>query len=248
MKHLMRALVCGGGLLVAACDESSETDSEPDEQPPVVLYGGLGRATFVYTCVGPGDAQCDLDADLAPLREQSPFPLLAVGSRFQLAAKGAAYGPLVLDSASSEFLLVESDGITMQALRAGAASVVATNEGVPVDFGNVELVAPAGLKILAATPQGSFEGVEVDFGNGGVSAEVDAQFTFKFRAIVTDEAGDLLAGALPCLWETSDSDVATITSDPTDNVVVIVSGEAGTATVSVAYGDFTGSISIDVGS
>lgn len=245
MGHLVRALACGCGLLVAACDESSDT--EPDEQPPVVLYGGLGRATFEYACVALGDPQCDLDADLAPLREQSPFPFLAVGSRFQLATEGTEYGPLVLDSASSDFLLVEDDGITMQALRAGAASVVATKGGVPVDFGNIQLVDPAGLKILAATPQGSFEGVEVDFGNGQVSAEVNAQFTFKFRALVTDADGEILAGALPCLWETSDSDVATITSDPADNVVVIVSGAAGTATVSVAYGDFTGEITIDVG-
>jgi hypothetical protein len=245
MNHLVRALACGSWLVFAGCDATSET--EPIEQPPVVLVGGLGRATFEYACVDLGDPQCDLDADLAPLREQSPFPFLAVGSRFQLAAEGEGYGPLVLDSASSDFLLVEEDGVTMQALREGAASVVAAKDGVPVDFGTVELVEPAGLKILAATPQGSFEGVEVDFGNGEVSAEVDAQFTFKFRAIVVDGEGEILAGALPCLWETSDSDVATITSDPADNVVVIVSGEAGSATVSVTYGELTGSITIDVG-
>ena len=221
---------------------------EQARQPDVGLVGGLGRATFTYGCAGPGDAQCDLDADLAPLRESSPFPLLAVGSQFRLAAEGAAYGPLDLDSASPDFLALDADGLTLTASRAGIASVVAARGGTPVDFANIELVEPAALKILQATPQGSFKGVDLDFGNGSVSATAQTVVTFKFRAVVTDADDVLLAGALPCNWATSDANVASITSDPAENIVTVVSGQSGTATVSVTYGAFTGSITIAVGS
>lgn len=230
-------------LVVAGCDDVPEP-----EQPEVVLLGSLGRASFTYGCAGPGDAQCDIDADLAPIREEAVFPLLAVGSRFELAAEAEGYGELTLDSASYDFLEVGEDGLTMTAKRAGLVSVIGSSEGTPIDFADVELVDPVDLKILQATPEGSFEGVEIDIGSGEVSAEVDVEFTFKFRAIVTDADDVILAGDFPCLWTSSDPDVATITTDPEENVVTVVSGEAGTAIITVEYGDFTGTVEIEVGS
>ncbi len=232
-----------GFLLCAGCD-----DAPDPEQPEIVLLGSLGRASFTYACAGPGDAQCDVDADLAPIREEAVFPLLAVGSRFELTAEGDGYGPLDLDSASAEFLEVDEDGATMTAKRAGLVSVIGSFKGTPVDFADVELVEPADLKILQATPEGSFEGVEIDIGSGEVSAEVDVEFTFKFRAIVTDVDDTILAGDFPCSWSSSNPDVATITTDPEENIVTVVSGEAGTAIITVEYGDFTGTVEIEVGS
>lgn len=244
MRLILGVLARLTPILIVACDD--ETEPEP-QQPDVVLQGGLGRATFTYGCSGPSDPQCDLDADLAPLREASPFPLLAVGSKFQLTAEGTGYGALTLDSGSSGFLAVDADGVTVTASRAGIVAVVAAKDGTPVDFANIELVEPAGLKILQATPQGSFTGVDIDFGNGEVSATADVEITFKFRAIVTDDDDTLLAGALPCTWTTSDPDVARITSDPADNIVTVVSGQSGTAVISVTYGDFTGQVTVEVG-
>jgi hypothetical protein len=234
----------GGGLAAAAlfgCDEI-----EGPQQPPVELLGSLGRVTFTYACAGPGDAQCDVDADLAPLRSESPFPRLGVGSRFELTGVSTDFGAIEVDTASSAVLSVEEDG-ALRAREAGLVSVVALHEGVPLDFADVELVEPAGLEILQATPQGSFEGVDLDISNGELTADVDATFTFKFRAIVVDASGALLAGDYPCSWTSSDESVAEITSDPIDNIVTVVSGQAGSAVVTVEYAGFTATIGIEVG-
>jgi hypothetical protein len=228
-------------LTVAGCEEG-----EPPSQPPVELFGSLGRVTFTYDCVGPGDAQCDVDADLAPLREESLFPRLGVGSRFELTGVSEEFGPIEIDSASPEVLSVEEDG-TLLGRAPGLLSVVALHQGVPLDFADVELVEPAGLKLLQATPEGSFEGVDLDIGNGEVTADIDATFTFKFRAIVVDASGSLLAGDYPCTWTSSDPAVAEITTDPAENVVTVVSGQAGSAVVTVEYGEFTATIGIEVG-
>lgn len=235
------------GLFAAMLANVGCDDVEP-QQPEVVLLGSLGRATFTYECAGPGDAQCDVDADLAPLREDSPFPLIAVGSRFELSAESTGIGPLDLGSASGAFLSLDADGRTMTAERPGVVSVVALQGGSPLDFADVELVEAANLKILQATPEGSFEGAEVDIGNGEVSAEVDVEFTFKFRAVMTDADGTILAGDVDCAWTSSDPSVAEITTDPEENIVTVVSGQAGSAVITVEYGEFSGTVTIEVGS
>lgn len=234
-------MVLAATLASVGCD-----DVEP-QQPEVVLLGSLGRATFTYGCAGPGDAQCDLDADLAPLREDSPFPLIAVGSRFELEAEADGLGSIGLGTASEDFLSVDEDGLTVTAERPGVVSVVALSDGVPFDFADIELVEATDLKILQATPAGSFEGVDIDIGDGEVSAEVDVEFTFKFRAVLTDADGTILAGDLGCAWTSSDPTVAEITTDPEENVVTVVSGAAGTAVISVEVGSFVGNVTIEVG-
>ena len=222
-------------------------ETEDPEQPPAVLPGSLGRAEFRYECVGAGDPQCDLDADLAPTRTDSPFPLIAVGSRIQLFAESNNL-PLALDSASEQFLAIDADGATVTALSAGTVSVIASQSGTPVDFADVELREPVALKILPATPQGSFEGVEVDVANGQLTAEANVEFTFKFRAILVGANGELLAGDFPCNWSSSDPDILEITSDPADNIVTVVSGNPGPGLLNVEVGDFSGTVSIEVGS
>lgn len=230
-------------LLAGGCD----ADKPAPEQPVVVLPGGLDRAQFVYTCAGPADAQCDVDADLAPIRAESPFPPLAVGGRFELAARTKDLKPLDLDVASGAFLGLDADEKTLTALQPGLVSVVASRDGVPYDFADVELVDPAGLKILQATPQGSFKDASIDLENGSVSATANVEFTFKFRAVVTDAEGSILAGDFPCVWSSSDPAVAAITTDPEENIVTVVSGAAGSAVITVDYGDFTGLVTIEVG-
>lgn len=239
----IRSITAVALVLSAGCDE----DTPPPKQPVVVLPGGLDRAQFVYGCAGPADAQCDVDADLAPVRDASPFPLLAVGGRFELVAQTKDLAPLALDVASGAFLSLDADGKTLTALEPGLVSVVASRDGVPLDFADVELVEPANLKILQATPQGSFKGVDIDLGDGSVSATANVDFTFKFRAVVTDADGAILAGDFPCVWSSSDPAVAAITSDPEENIVTVVSGSAGSAVITVDLGDFSGLVTIEVG-
>ncbi len=240
MKRFVKCLSVGA-VLALGCD-----GKEDPKQPPAVLPGSLGRAEFLYECVGEADPQCDQDADLAPTRTDSPFPVIAVGSRFQLFAESG--GPLQLGTASGQWLALDADGATLTALRAGVVSVVASQSGTPLDFADIELREPAALKILPATPQGSFEGVEVDVANGQLTAEANVEFTFKFRAIVVGANGEILAGDFPCNWSSSDPDILQITSDPVDNIVTVVSGNPGPGVLEVELGDFSGTVSIEVGS
>lgn len=248
----MRISFLLGALCVAsvtlACDGDG-TSEPPPTQPEVTLRGGLSRTTFTYACSQPSDPQCNVDADLAPVRESSPFPALALGSRFQLAvaSDSAQYKQLGIDVVAADFLGREADGKTFLAKRTGTTSIVATEANVPIDFANIEVVAPSKFKILQAKPDGDFRGIDVDFSGKGASAGVDTQFTFRFRAIVTGPDDEILAGALPCTWVSSNPDVARITSDPASNMVTLVSGVAGTSLVEVDLGEYHGTVNLEVG-
>jgi hypothetical protein len=113
------------------------------------------------------------------------------------------------------------------------------------DVLDIDVVDPI-LKVDSAQPQGEFTDIKV---SGG---KVTAKGTFTFRFRVTPAAADgktILAGSFPCMWTTSDKDIANITTDPTDNIVTIVSGpKQGTATIHVTLGPMATDIPITLGS
>lgn len=234
---LVGLVACGGG----------DGEGEPVEQPDVTIRGGLDRATFAYECVGPSDAQCNVDADLAPIRAESgPFPQIALGSLFKMNVSASDYTGITVAPVSADFLQPEGER-TYLAKRVGVAAVVAEQgNGTPIDFANIDVVAPRKFKILQATPQGDFRGVNADLGGGSVNAGVDVKFTFKFRAVALAEDDSILAGALPCTWTSSREDVAKIVGDANSNVVTLESGAAGTSEVIVELGDFTGTVRVEV--
>ena len=65
-----------------------------------------------------------------------------------------------------------------------------------------------------------------------------------FRAFPADANNEPLAGALPCMWTSSNTAVADITSDPTSNVMTFQFVTPGMATIHLALGNFTTDIPV----
>lgn len=245
MTLFLRAVLGVSLLGLVACDDGAS--SPPPEQPEVTIRGGLDRATFTYDCAAPSDPQCNVDADLAPIRkEKSPFPQIALGSRFKLSTVSIDYPVLRVAPVSTDFLEPQGEGVVL-AKRRGASGVLAQQlDGTAIDFANLEIVAPAKYEILQATPQGDFRGANVNLGGGSVSAQASVVYTFKFRVVARGEDDNILAGALPCQWTSSNEQVAKIEGDATSNVVTVKSASAGNSDITVTFGDFTGVVRIEV--
>lgn len=224
-------------MLAAGCDD--KTASTPDAQPPPQQQGDIGNATFTYQCGPDSDPQCNVDSELAPIAKDSQFPVIAAGSTFLLQAqraRDAGTGPLDVVPVSTSFIDKDTTGKLMTAKRAGVTTVLAKNGADTVDLTTVVLTAPDHVKLLQGSPTGSFQNGSVVIGPNGVTAQANVQYTFKFRAFAVDKSDGVLAGALPCQWTTSDATIANITTPPQQNIVTVVSGKAGTATITNTIG------------
>jgi hypothetical protein len=231
------SLVIALGALVIGCNDKAA--STPDAQPPPQQKGDLGAATFTYQCGPDSDPQCNVDSELAPIATDSQFPTLALGSTFVLQAQragDAGTGALVVTPVSTGFIDADATGKLMTAKRAGITTVLATSGADTVDLTTVVITAPDHVKLLQGSPTGSFKNGSVVVGPNGVTAQANVQYTFKFRAFAVDKNDTVLAGALPCNWTTSDATIASITSPPQANIVTVVSGKAGTATITNTIG------------
>ncbi len=238
-------------MLLAACSDSSDGNAGP--AGPVTTQGALNTVVFAYGCVGPGDAQCNADSDLAPVGESSTFPDLAVGASAKISAAyapGASSdgGTLTLDSVGGDYLTVGADGTTVTAVKAGTTDFIARVGGAPVDYALVNLKPVDHIKLLEASPQGDFKGGTISIGSGGVSAQANVTYTFKFRVVPVDGDGHILAGAFPIAWSSTNDSIVKLTSAANDNVATFQSGSAGHAAVHVTLGTFSGDIAITVGS
>ena len=247
-RHVSRAMrlarVALAAVLLVACD-----DKKTNTGPPTKV-GEIGAALYTYGCAGDSDAQCDVDAELAPKAMNTQFPRVASGSRLSITAarKVEAGAGAMLSVAPVGVALFDVDAQTkvLSAKRAGWGSLLAMDNATVVDLTAISIGDPKTLKLLQATPDGKFLGGSVTIGPGGVSATANVQYTFRFRALPLDDRGQILAGALPCAWTTSDANVAKLTSNPADNIAVVVSGAAGTATVKVTLGPLSGEVAIKV--
>ncbi len=213
--------------------------STPDAQPPPQQKGDLGNATFTYQCGPDSDPQCNADSELAPIGKGSQFPTLALGSTFLLQAQRAGEagtGALTVTPVSTGFLDADASGKLMIAKRAGVVTVLATSGTDTIDLTTVVVTAPDHVKLLQGSPTNSFKNGSVVVGPGGVTAQANVQVTFKFRAFAVDKSDGVLAGALPCNWTTSDATIANITTPANANIVSVVSGKAGTATITNTIG------------
>lgn len=245
----MRAgLAC---LLVAslvACDDDTTGDKSSGSQAPEPSKeGGLfGNAVFTYKCLSPSDAQCDNDAlGTGAGGSTSRLPQIAEGSTFaltpQLTALAPPGDPPVITALHPTFATVNGEAIT--AVKEGYTTLGFNRGAEVVDLLNVEIVKPDGMHLASADPTSDFKDLSVS--GGGVKAT--ATFTFRFRAL-PGKGSAPLAGSFPCLWTTSDKDIANITTDATDNIVTIVTGtKQGTATIHVTLGPYASDIPLTVG-
>lgn len=238
-------------LLVAslvACDDDKTGDKSSNNTPPEPSKeGGLfGNAVFTYKCLSLSDAQCDNDELGAGAGgSTSRLPQIAEGSTFaltsELTASAPPGDPPILTALHPAFATVDGEVIT--AVKEGYTTLGFSRGNDIVDLLNVEIVKPDGMHLASKDPTSEFK--DISLSSGGVKAT--ATFTFRFRAL-PGKGNAPLAGSFPCLWTTSDKDVADITSDPTDNIVTIVTGtKQGTATIHVTLGPYANDIPITVG-
>jgi hypothetical protein len=231
-----------------ACDDSGNKDEAAKAPPPPTTGGELGQAEFTYKCLLISDPSCDNDAlGTGAGGGEGHFPKIATGSRF-----GATWvtidgkptnPPLVLTTLHPGFATVDQDG-NVTAVKAGESSIGLLIGPQMYDVLDINVVDPI-LKVDSAQPQGEFTDIKVS--GGKVVAK--GTFTFRFRVAPSAVDGTILAGSFPCMWTTSDKDIANITTDPTDNIVTIVSGpKQGTATIHVTLGPMVTDIPITLGS
>ena len=255
MKRVLLAIVCSAAAAGAmGCDKSSDDDT------PVapVRQGDIGAVTFTYACNGAGDAQCNVDSDLAPPATDSSFPPIGEGTKFVVTMKWNGTdqppnGPLALSGAGTTFFTVDTtapDKPVVSSLKAGGGSLLALSGTEVVDITSIDVRAIDHLKILQADPAGDFKsaGLDIDPAKGSVSANASEVFTFKFRAVPADKDDTILVGQLPVTWTSMDTNVVHITSPADDNVATFQSGAAGSTTIHVTVGTLATDISIKVGS
>jgi hypothetical protein len=229
--------------MMAAC-----ADKAPTTQPPPTQQGDLGAATFTYNCGPDSDPQCNVDSELAPIAASSQFPTLAAGSTFTLTAALADGGaPLKVVPVSTSFLDKDVTGNLQTAKRAGVTTVLADQSSTLVDLTTVVIGQPDHIKVLQGTPQASFKSGSITIGTGGVTTTSTGTYTFHFRAFMVDKSDNILAGAFPCNWTSSDTTIATVTTDTKSNISSVVSQmKAGSTTVTVSLGTMTANILITV--
>jgi len=218
-----------------------------DDKSAAVRAGQLGAAEFRYVCGTGEDPQCNTDADLAQPGEFSEFPKIAVGGAFgiDVRPKSGPESTIKLDFARSLFDFDEA-AKNFKAKKPGVMSILGVRNDDVLDLTWVEIVKADHIKLIQGTPDGKFKDGSIKIGPEGVAGQANVQLTFKFRAVAADKDDKLLAGSLPCMWTTSDAAIANITSSPTANIVTVVSGNPGTATIHVTLGDMQGDIALKV--
>jgi hypothetical protein len=231
---------------LAACDPKDEAQVAATP----VNEGALRAVTFSYSCAGPGDAQCDADAELAPVAAGSSFPAVAVGTQFVVGVKlSDTPGPVTIGGAGGAFLTTKLTelGTLVTASRPGNVALLALSGQQVVDLTTLELREIDHIALFQASPRGDFKGGALSLNDGKVTASADVRYTFKFRVAPVDKDGKILAGALPVQWTTEDPSVARLTSAPNENIATFVSGAAGSTKVRATVGDRSVIVNIAVG-
>jgi hypothetical protein len=184
-------------------------------------------ASVVYDCAGPSDPVCDgvLPAVPPDPSGYSQKPRIAVGALF--------YGA---SSLAPDRIALDQSG-TLQALLPGVAAVT---DGV--SFEHLLLRAPDHAVITHESDLAtqSFDDVV------GTDTFALRLPTDRFRAVVVDADGVVLAGALQCHWESSDTQVVTVETNAAANLVTLRLVGSGMATVTVTMGGLTAGIDFDV--
>ena len=127
--------------------------------------------------------------------------------------------------------------------------MVATRSGGDVvDLAYLRFDEPASLRILQSAEVGNFESGTIEITPGGVSGNVALSTIFTFRVVAENAEGDLLAGAFPVSWTTSNPSVLDFRGDEKEksNIVELSSKSAGTANVSVTLGRLSASFDVTV--
>lgn len=202
--------------------------------------GELGAGEFTYHCIEASDAQCDVNQEVAPEAFQHVATGATLAVSYENPDNGQYEGDVYFYNRSPRVEVEEreygsANGVVMMKfVEPGYTAILPyTDDGKIDDFLHVHVLDQGGIAISRRDEGGdSFSG---SFGN--VSVEVTTGLSVTLRAAPTDDQGELLAGALPCEWQSSDEDIVAIIGDPTDNVVELDLGNAGTATLTVKLGN-----------
>jgi len=234
---------------------SCNSSSGPPKQP-----GELGRGVFSYSC-GPGaDAQCNQNADLAPLDQSTNLPPVAVGAVFGItfamnpATAGDQPNPGHTKAVATSFVDVGGANL-FTAKRAGYTAIIGY-AGVPieaneeaVDLVHTHLAAIDHIEFAQSSAMGGNFQNEVTVAGLAVNVTVSGSpVTQLFRVVPVTPDHKLLAGALPVMWTSSDPTTAPITTDPTQNIITVQFNSAGTVTLHATLASFSGDVTVTVGS
>ena len=190
-------------------------------------FGGMRQATLVGQCAK-DDAACSRRAPLAPL---------AIGSRFypevSTEIAGTSTPNLRLESAEPDVLAV--DGGALVAKQAGTSAVlISTDDGSVVDFIHV-WVAPV-THIALARRDG-----ERIAGSLGLAVGEDVTLVPSLFS-----GAQKLAGDPDATWTVDNDATLTVLRDGSANRRRLRARAPGKATVTVALGDATASIDVEV--
>jgi hypothetical protein len=228
MGPIVPLAICAG---LWGCDSSKEEN---------IRQGELGNGTFEYLCASPSDAQCDEGEVIS----EAAFSAIVVGGGFglnYLDENGNDANAHIQAAAESRVSYDEVLGRWV-AEQAGDIAFIAIVGGVGDDLVHATVVEPAGVLISQRDASGHFTG-----SFGGVTIDVTIQSDIILRVAPADAQQAPLAGALGCEWTSDNPAVASITSDPTDNVITVHPAAAGTATLSVQIGMLSGQTTLTVG-
>ena len=214
-QHLL-ILSC---LAAAGCDFGTE--------------GELGRGDFVYTCAdGPDDPEC------ASVGDEQGIPwAIAVGSEFSLRYQADSSLSCSVRPASHKHAVNGAGGFAVSL--AGPTGFLATDFGDRVyDLIHVAAYPVATLALRCDDWMGLASAC-------GPSIELEVGETATIEAEPIGATGDLLGGALPYAWESSDASIAS-PSQGSGRIVEIQALAPGEVQLAVTAGGVTAQIPVVV--
>jgi hypothetical protein len=191
------------------------------------MSGAMRQATLVGQCAE-GDAACSRRHPQAPL---------AVGTRFypevSASIEGSTTPSLVLESAAPD--VVSVDGGALVARRPGAAAVlISTDDASVVDFVHVWVAPVTHLTLMRR------DGDRVD-GAIGLAVGEDVALTPALW-----HGAQRLAGAADVAWTVSSEGTVSVLRDGSPDRRRLRARAPGRATITVALGDASASVDVEV--
>lgn len=193
--------------------------------------GALGQASFGAEC-GPTDEKCLATGLSSPL---------AVGGTITLDVDLSLFGSALpsIQIVPVDPAIAKTTGREVSGLSEGmTALLVMMPTGAVLDFIHLWVKAPNGMSFLRLTEEGSVIGPVT----GTIQMLVGEDIFLSARL---DTDGEDLLGFPPADWS-SDPDTVLILDDGIAGRKRLVAREPGTATVTAAFGDLSGKISIEV--
>ena len=212
---------------------------------PVGSNGELGNGTFSYQCDSDSDPVCD---DTSGFSGDHVLPgAIAVGARFSLRYTPGVVGDdpggsTTIESASKDiFTQTETFGSSFKGISPGLGAILARRGDAVADFIHLRVTAIDHVQVDALSGPTSITGEGITELQLAVGDEV------TLRALPVDEADEILGGALPAIWSSSDEAVGSFATLATDNEVTLRAEAEGSTKLRIELGEQAAEIAVTVG-